>query len=78
MAYFSNGSEGSCFDLQCSICKYGMDPCPIAFAQMEFNYDQLRDTTGTARKILNSLVDDGGNCAMFKAFKKDLKVKDST
>ena len=36
MAYFSNGSEGQCFDEQCAICKYGESPCPIAAIQMEF------------------------------------------
>lgn len=74
MAYFSNGSEGSCFDYQCSICKYGQQPCPIALVQMEYNYDQHNDKSGTARKILDTLVDDDGACAMFKQFEKDLTL----
>lgn len=72
MAYFSNGSEGMCFDDQCSICKYGEDPCPIAFVQMEYNYEACNNEI--ARKILDYLVKDNGECAMFIAFKKDLHI----
>ena len=39
MAYFANGTEGMCFDEQCSRCKYGEDACPIAFVQTMYNYD---------------------------------------
>ena len=34
MAYFSNGSEGMCFEDQCAKCKYGQEPCPIAAVQI--------------------------------------------
>jgi hypothetical protein len=74
MAYFSNGSEGDCFYEQCMKCKYGQYPCPIAFLQMEFNYDQLKDTTGTARKMLDALVRQDGTCTMFETFKADLRT----
>jgi hypothetical protein len=72
MAYFSNGTEGSVFEYQCSICKYGEEPCPIALVQMEFNYEACNNPT--ARKILDSLVEDNGGCAMYKQFKKDLSL----
>lgn len=75
MAYYSNGSEGDCFSYQCSICKYGNEPCPIALIQMEYNYDQLKDSTGTARKVLNELVANDGTCSMFKTFEKDFSLK---
>lgn len=74
MAYFSNGSEGMVFDDQCAKCKYGKHPCPIAFVQMDANYDQLKDTTGTARKMLNHLVTEKGVCTMWETFKHDLEI----
>lgn len=73
MAYFSNGSEGECFDNQCSRCKYGNEPCPIAFVQLQFNYDAANNKTATA--ILDSLVKQNGDCTMFAEFKHDLEIK---
>jgi len=72
MAYFSNGTEGMAFDEQCSICKYGKDPCPIALVQMEYNYEACNNPT--ARKILDALVKDDGTCSMFETFKHDLNI----
>jgi hypothetical protein len=72
MAYFSNGTEGMVFDEQCSRCKYGQHPCPIALVQMEYNYDACKNSV--ARKILDTLVKDDGTCAMFKTFKHDLDI----
>lgn len=74
MAYFSNSSEGSLFDYQCSICKYGDEPCPIAWVQLDNNYEACNDEV--ARKILDYLVTNDGECAMFKVFRKDLEVKE--
>lgn len=59
------------FDEQCAICKYGDKPCPIAFVQMEYNYEACNDKV--ARGILNSLVKDDGTCTMFETFKEDFK-----
>ena len=69
MAYFANGTEGECFDNQCSICKYGEEPCPIAFVQCEYNYDACNNEVAT--NILNDLIKNNGTCKMFKEFKKD-------
>ena len=55
MAYFSNSTEGSVFDYQCSLCKYGEEPCPIAAVQSIYNYDACNNEIATK----------------FKAFKKD-------
>jgi formate hydrogenlyase subunit 6/NADH:ubiquinone oxidoreductase subunit I len=74
MAYFSNGSEGAVFDDQCARCKYGDKPCPIAAVQMEYNYDQHKDKTGTTIKLLNDLVKDDGTCNMYETFKDDLAI----
>lgn len=74
MAYFSNGSEGECFTHQCTQCKYGDKPCPIAGAQLNFNYDACNNKT--ARAILDSLVSDSGECSMFNEFKEDLELVD--
>ena len=77
MAYFSNGSEGMVFDDQCAKCKYGDKPCPIAFVQMEYNYDQIKSSNAgneTARKILNQLVDDDGTCSMYEMAKQDFAI----
>jgi hypothetical protein len=73
MAYFSNGSEGACFENQCFKCKYGMAPCPIACVQMVYNYDACNNDVASA--ILNDLVRNDGTCTMFKAFEKDLRVE---
>ena len=64
MAYFSNGSEGMCFEEECASCKYGEEPCPIYFVQLEYNYEACNNET--ASKILNTLVKDNGECAMKK------------
>jgi hypothetical protein len=72
MAYFSNGSEGMVFDEQCSICKYGDKPCPIASIQYEFNYSQ--NGNYIAEQIMDKLVNDDGECSMFKAFKIDFEI----
>lgn len=70
MAYFSNGTEGMAFDEQCAKCKYGQEPCPIAYVQMTYNYDQVGNPTAEA--ILADLVEEDGTCKMYKTFKKDL------
>jgi len=72
MAYFSNGSEGMVFDEECSTCKYGQDPCPIAWVQRVYNYDACNNEV--ASKILNEFVKDDGKCAM-KEFMKKYKGK---
>lgn len=74
MAYFSNGCEGGGFDDQCAKCKYGKSPCPIALIQIEYNYDQLKDTTGTARKIMDTLIKQDGTCAVFEMAKQEFFV----
>lgn len=74
MAYFSNGSEGMVFDEQCSKCKYGDKPCPIAYAQMNWNYEACNNKV--AREILDSLVNNNGECSMFVIFKDDFYTKD--
>jgi formate hydrogenlyase subunit 6/NADH:ubiquinone oxidoreductase subunit I len=73
MAYFSNSTDGSVFDYQCSLCKYGEEPCPIAFVQMEYNYEACNNKT--ARGILDSLVKDDGTCEMFRQFEKDFSLE---
>ena len=72
MAYFANGTEGECFDEQCSKCKYGDRACPIAFAQRYWNYEACNNEIAT--KILNSLVSDHGDCAMFNIFISDFAI----
>jgi len=72
MAYFSNSSGGAAFYAECGSCKYGQEPCPIALVQYEYNYDALNNETAT--KILDTLVDDDGTCAMKRAFIKDFKT----
>lgn len=74
MAYFSNGSEGMVFDDQCQKCKYGKHPCPIALVQLTYNYDQHNDKTGTARKILDHLVQDDGTCTVWQMARQDFEI----
>ncbi len=75
MAYFSNGSEGMLFDEQCLQCKYGENYCPIAYVQVQFNYEACNNKT--ARAILDHLVNNNGDCAMFKEFKNDFEIDTS-
>ena len=72
MAYFPNGNEGSSFDDQCSKCKYGQHPCPIAYVQINYNYDAVNNEVAT--EILNELVKDDGTCIMYKMCEKDFFV----
>jgi hypothetical protein len=69
MAYFSNGSEGECFENECAKCKYGELPCPIALVQFTYNYEACNNPVAT--KILDRLVSNKGECSMRKMFKKD-------
>lgn len=71
MAYFSNGSDGLVFDEQCSRCKFGDKPCPIALAQGIYNYDACNNKVAT--DILDTLVKNDGTCVMYKQFEDDLK-----
>lgn len=71
MAYFSNGSEGACFDNQCAKCKYGEGACPIALVQEMYNYDACNNKVATL--ILEELVKEDGTCCMYKLFEKDFK-----
>ena len=64
MAYFSNGSAGSCFEEQCVRCRYGEGPCPIYWVQSQYNYDACNNEVAT--KILDELVKQDGTCTMFK------------
>lgn len=74
MAYFSNGTEGMVFDDQCARCKYGNHPCPIAMVQIDNNYDQCKDLSGTARRILDALVKNDGTCTMYELAKQDFAI----
>ena len=70
MAYFSNSSEGDCFD--CSPCKYAEEPCPIALVQIMYNYDAVNNEVAT--NILNELIKQDGTCTFFEMAKGDLFV----
>lgn len=64
MAYFPNGTSGECFGEQCARCRFGDDPCPIAWVQLAYNYKACNNEV--ASKILADLVKDDGTCAMFE------------
>lgn len=66
MAYFSNGSEGACFDNQCAKCIFGDKSCPIAYVQIEYNYDAVNNKVAT--DILGHLVKNDGTCKMYAKF----------
>lgn len=74
MAYFSNGSEGMVLDDQCAKCKVGQKPCPIALVQVVYNYDQLNDESGTATKILDTLIRPDGTCTVWEMAKEDFAI----
>ncbi len=70
MAYFANGSDtaGINFDNQCENCPLGEEPCPIAFCQLHYNYEQCGNKL--AESILLKLVNKNGICSMKKYLKK--------
>ena len=72
MAYFSNGTEGEYFENECAKCIHGDKPCPIAFVQMNYNYDACNNET--ARGILDHLVKNNGTCAMKEMFSEHFKI----
>lgn len=72
MAYFSNSSEGDCLLMQCAKCKYGQLACPIFQVQIMYNYDACNNEV--ARKILDVLIDNNGNCSMWEEFQKDFEI----
>ena len=72
MAYFSNGSEGSVLDTQCAKCKYGQEPCPIFFLQINYNYEACNNKL--ARTILDFLIAQDGTCKMWETFRNDFEI----
>jgi hypothetical protein len=72
MAYFSNGAEGMLLTNQCAQCKLGQKPCPIAVAQMLYNYSAVNNPQ--ASDILGGLVDNETGCDMFVKFPEVMKV----
>ena len=74
MAYFANGAGGSCFEEQCAQCKYGDGYCPINYVQVAYNRRAVNNEV--ASEILNHLVSQCGNCAMYQEFKGDFESKE--
>jgi hypothetical protein len=83
MSYFSNGTEGEELDIQCADCLIGIENfCPIAFMQMEFNYNQICHAKGLERfkghplpfisQLMDTLIKDG-ECLMKPEIEKALK-----
>lgn len=72
MAYFSNSSEGECFYSQCEKCIFGELPCPIFVVQCNHNYSACNNKE--ARTILDELIDNNGNCAMWQEFQNELDI----
>lgn len=72
MAYFSNGTEGIAFDLQCAKCKYGEKSCPVAAMQLLWNYDQVGNDL--AEKIMDNFVQKDGTCTIYEMAKADFAI----
>lgn len=75
MAYFANGMDGNCFTRQCEKCILGDKGCPIFGVQYMYNYEACNNKT--ARAILDDLVSNSGECAMFCMFPEMMKVKET-
>ena len=56
------------FEEQCMKCKYGGKNCPITSTLLIYynNYE--------TRSILNNLVNNKGECSMYKEFEYDFKI----
>jgi len=64
MAYFPNGISGDVFREQCMRCRYGDQPCPVAWVQINYNYDACNNEVASA--ILHDLIKQDGTCSMFE------------
>ena len=73
MAYFANGSQGMAFNEQCDRCVGREKACPIAFVQLEFNYEAVNFVL--ASEILGHLVKNDGTCTMYKTFEAQLSAE---
>lgn len=74
MAYFPNGTAGSVFDAQCDKCRGYDKPCPVAMAQLNFNYEAVNNEVASG--ILAMLVEDNGTCKVFELFRKELELSE--
>lgn len=88
MAYFPNSSAGEILDSQCNDCPLGWGwnndkqttlfpkdvakPCPVAWVQQYYNYDQCDAGQEKLRECLSSLVNDDGECQVRKLLAEDL------
>jgi hypothetical protein len=76
MAYFANGTEGSYLDEQCFDCPVGKDPdapCPVLLVQSLWNYEQFDEKgnrVGPVKEILDTLINEKGDCQMRKVMKE--------
>jgi hypothetical protein len=68
MAYFSNGTEGTSFEIaECEGCWFqerdesitGYSGCPIVGAHMAHNGTQCKDGQAPLREVLSMLIDQG-------------------
>lgn len=73
MGYFSNGTEGDCYEAQyCSRCAHRDGPdgdggCMVWFAHMMKNYEECNKPDSILHMLIPRLKDGSGNgkCAMF-------------
>lgn len=75
MAYFPNGCAGDHLEIQCDDCVHGMADdigCPIALIQMEYNYKQSNTGNKDLQAAMTILIDDKGDCVMYKLISKYL------
>lgn len=62
MAYFSNGTEGDHFEMQCAECPIGEKNCPIALVQLIYNYEQCDNSK--LKGAMDLLVNESGDCQL--------------
>ena len=66
MGYFSNGSEGGCYQEEyCDKCYWGDKPCTIWFAHLTHNYDEYNNDKSILDILIprNEICND--KCTMF-------------
>jgi hypothetical protein len=73
MAYFSNSSEGDVLESQCRECPLSDVGCPVLNVQTAFNYEQLNPGNEKLRSVISTLVNDSGECQIYKKLLISLK-----
>ena len=78
MGYFSNGTQGICYEEKyCCDCVH-YDACRVWLLHLDYNYGQFKEENKEIKKILDMFIPQiglgNGKCTMYYKPKKNEKV----